>query len=93
MTIFDFITRADPADIAIAAPERNPMTYEGLAALVEKTLRSLNGAGLGRTDKVAIVLPNGPLMATAFLTVSAACIAAPLNPTSARMNSATTWRI
>ena len=43
------------------------MTYEGLAALVEKTLRSLNGAGLGRTDKVAIVLPNGPLMATAFL--------------------------
>ena len=56
------------------------MTYEGLAALVEKTLRSLNGAGLGRTDKVAIVLPNGPLMATAFLTVSAACIAAPLNP-------------
>ncbi len=80
MTIFDFITRADPSGIAIAAPERNPMTYEGLAALVEKTLRSLNGAGLGRTDKVAIVLPNGPLMATAFLTVSAACIAAPLNP-------------
>ena len=41
---------------------------------------SLNGAGLGRTDKVAIVLPNGPLMATAFLAVSACCIAAPLNP-------------
>ena len=81
MTILDFITRADPAGIAIAAPERDPMTYEGLAALVGKTLRSLNGAGLGRTDKVAIVLPNGPLMATAFLAVSAACIAAPLNPT------------
>ena len=80
MTIFDFITRADPANIAIAAPERHPMTYEKLSALVEKTLRSLNGAGLGRTDKVAIVLPNGPLMATAFLTVSTACIAAPLNP-------------
>ena len=80
MTIFDFITRADRSAIAIAAPERNPMTYEGLAALVEKTLRSLNGAGLGRTDKVAFVLPNGPLMATAFLAVSAACVAAPLNP-------------
>ncbi len=80
MTIFDFITRADPSAIAIAAPERSPMTYAGLAALVEKTLRSLNNAGLGRTDKVAIVLPNGPLMATAFLTVSAACVAAPLNP-------------
>lgn len=80
MTIFNFITRADPANIAIAAPERPPMTYEELAALVEKTLRILNGAGLGRTDKVAIVLPNGPLMATVFLTVSSACIAAPLNP-------------
>ena len=80
MTIFDFISRADPSGIAIAAPERAPMIYEGLAALVEKTLRSLNGAGLGRTDKVAIVLPNGPLMATAFLAVSSACVAAPLNP-------------
>ena len=80
MTIFDFITRAEPANVAIAAPERKPLTYEGLAALVGKTLQSLNGAGLGRTDKVAIVLPNGPLMATAFLAVSSACIAAPLNP-------------
>jgi acyl-CoA synthetase (AMP-forming)/AMP-acid ligase II len=29
---------------------------------------------------VGIVLPNGPEMATAFLTVAAACCAAPLNP-------------
>ena len=81
MTIVDFITRADPSGIAIAAPERNPMTYEGLAALVEKTLRSLNGAGLGRTDKVAIVLPNGPTMATTFLAVVSCLLpATPLNP-------------
>ena len=39
MTIFDFITRADPAAIAIAAPDRTPMTYEALAALVGKTVR------------------------------------------------------
>ena len=56
------------------------MTYGGLAVLVGRTLQSLNGAGLGRTDKVAIVLPNGPLMAAAFVAVSSACIAAPLNP-------------
>ncbi|MCC7480073.1 MAG: AMP-dependent synthetase, partial [Hyphomicrobiales bacterium] len=60
MTIFDFITRAEPAAIAIAAPDRPSMTYEALAGLVGKTVKSLNGAGLGRTDKVAIVLPNGP---------------------------------
>ena len=80
MTILDFIKRADPANVAIAAPEWEPLTYGGLAALVGKTLQSLNGAGLGRADKVAIVMPNGPFMATAFVAVSAACIAAPLNP-------------
>lgn len=80
MTILDFIKRAEPDSVAIAAPECRPLTYEDLVELVEKTQVSLNGAGLGRGDKVAIVLPNGPLMATAFVAVSAACIAAPLNP-------------
>ncbi len=80
MTILDLITRANPDSIAIAAPEREPLTYGGLVALVGKTLQSLNGARLGRNDKVAIVLPNGPSMASAFVAVSAACIAAPLNP-------------
>ena len=36
--------------------------------------------GLGRGDRVAIVLPNGPEMATAFLSVAAAATTAPLNP-------------
>ena len=80
MTILDLIKRADPHKPAIAAPEREPLTYAGLVGLMERTLQSLNEAGLGRGDKVAIVLPNGPLMATAFVAVSAACIAAPLNP-------------
>ena len=46
----------------------------------ERTLQSLNGAGLGRADKVAIVLPNGPDMAAAFVTVSSAARGRPLNP-------------
>lgn len=36
--------------------------------------------GLGRTDRVAIVLPSGPEMAAAFLAVAASCVSAPLNP-------------
>jgi oxalate---CoA ligase len=79
MTILNLIRRAEPAGEAIAAPERDSLTYEGLVRLIERTLQSLNGAGLGRGDKAAIVLPNGPHMATAFLAVSAAAIAAPLN--------------
>ena len=80
MTVLNLIRRADPMGRAISAPDRESLTYEGLVGLVGKTLQSLNGAGLGRGDKVAIVLPNGPHMATAFVAVSAAAIAAPLNP-------------
>ncbi len=31
------------------------------------TLRALNGLGIGRNDRVAIVLANGPEMATCFM--------------------------
>jgi acyl-CoA synthetase (AMP-forming)/AMP-acid ligase II len=41
---------------------------------------ALAGWGIGASDRVAIVLPNGPEAATAFLGVSVAGVAAPLNP-------------
>jgi acyl-CoA synthetase (AMP-forming)/AMP-acid ligase II len=41
---------------------------------------TLNAIGMGRNDRVAIVLPNGPEMATAFLAVAAGATSAPLNP-------------
>jgi len=40
----------------------------------------LNGAGLGRGDVLAIVLPNGPEMAAAFVALAAGAATAPLNP-------------
>ena len=43
-------------------------------------MRSLNELGIGRGDRVAIVLPNGPEMATAFLCIASAAASAPLNP-------------
>ena len=51
-----------------------------MRALVDRTVVTLNRLGVGRGDRVAIVLPNGPEMATAFLCVAAAAAAAPLNP-------------
>ena len=42
--------------------------------------RASTGSGIGRGDRVAIVLPNGPEMATAFLAVAAGATTAPLNP-------------
>ena len=66
--------------VAIAAHDAPPLAYAGLRALVDRTVATLNELGVGRGDRVAIVLPNGPEMATAFLCVAAAAAAAPLNP-------------
>ena len=53
--------------VAIAAHEAPPLSYGALRALIDRAVRSLNDLGVGRGDRVAIVLPNGPEMATAFL--------------------------
>ena len=42
--------------------------------------RTLRAMGIGRHDRVAVVLPNGPEMAVAILTVAASAACAPLNP-------------
>jgi oxalate---CoA ligase len=64
----------------IGAPGRPWLDGDGLARLVRDTQALLSAAGIGRGDRVAIVLPNGPEMATCFLAVASACTAAPLNP-------------
>jgi acyl-CoA synthetase (AMP-forming)/AMP-acid ligase II len=60
--------------------EAPPLTYASLRALIAETVRSLSAFGIGRGDRVAIVLPNGPEMATAFLSVASGAASAPLNP-------------
>ncbi len=66
--------------VAIAAHGAPPLTYGALRALIDRSVRSLNELGVGRGDRVGIVLPNGPEMATAFLCVASAAASAPLNP-------------
>ncbi|WP_418318008.1 acyl--CoA ligase [Piscinibacter sakaiensis] len=72
-------TGADEA-VAISAPGRAPLDYRGLRALVAQTTAALNAGGIGRNDRVAIVLPNGPEMACCFLACASAATSAPLNP-------------
>jgi acyl-CoA synthetase (AMP-forming)/AMP-acid ligase II/acetyltransferase-like isoleucine patch superfamily enzyme/acyl carrier protein len=69
-----------PAAIAIAAPDRQPLTYGGLLRQVEDTVGALASAGLKKNDRVALVMPNGPEMAVAFLSVACGATCAPLNP-------------
>jgi acyl-CoA synthetase (AMP-forming)/AMP-acid ligase II/acyl carrier protein len=62
------------------APGRAPLTYGRLREHVTHTVGVLNHMGYGRNDRIAIVLPNGPDMASAFLSVASGATCAPLNP-------------
>jgi acyl-CoA synthetase (AMP-forming)/AMP-acid ligase II/acyl carrier protein len=57
-----------------------PLTYGRLHQQVQTIGTRLRGAGIRGDDRVAVVLQNGPGMATAFLGVAAAAACAPLNP-------------
>ena len=72
-------TGADDA-IALAAPGRPGLSYRNLRRLVADTLASLNAIGVGRNDRVAIVLGNGPEMASCFIACASGTTSAPLNP-------------
>ncbi len=65
---------------AISAPERETLTHGALRRQIAEAAAQLNARGIGRGDRVAIVLPNGPEMATAFVSVACAATTAPLNP-------------
>jgi len=65
---------------AISAPGRSPLPFGALRSLIEKTIEQLNALGIGRNDRVAIVLANGPEMATCFMACASGVTSAPLNP-------------
>jgi oxalate---CoA ligase len=79
-TLKDLLASGRDDAVALAAHQTPPLTYAGLRALIERTTATLNDLGIGLGDRVAIVLPNGPEMATAFLSVASAATSAPLNP-------------
>ncbi|HTJ62908.1 MAG TPA: AMP-binding protein, partial [Alphaproteobacteria bacterium] len=79
-TVKELLERHPSSAPAIGAPERATLTYGGLRDLVDRTIAALNAMGVGRNDRVALVLPNGPEMATSFVAVACGATTAPLNP-------------
>jgi acyl-CoA synthetase (AMP-forming)/AMP-acid ligase II len=79
-TILELTGCGKGSDSAIAAPERKALTYAAFREHIARTVTSLNHLGIGRNDPVAIVLPNGPEMASAFVAIAAGATTAPLNP-------------
>ncbi|HIB56519.1 MAG TPA: AMP-dependent synthetase [Alphaproteobacteria bacterium] len=65
---------------AIVAPDTEALNYATFKLHVTKVVAALKTFGVGRGDRVAIVLPNGPHMASAFVSIAAGATAAPLNP-------------
>lgn len=65
---------------ALLAPHCQPLTYSQLFDQIEYTGQALGTLGIARSDRVVVVLPNGPDMAAAFLGVAAYANCAPLNP-------------
>ena len=79
-TLQQLLSHGADGSIAISAPGRTPLTYGALRELVAQTLSSLNALGVGRNDRVAIVLNNGPEMATCYMACASGTTSAPLNP-------------
>jgi acyl-CoA synthetase (AMP-forming)/AMP-acid ligase II len=79
-TLIRMLSTAADGAVAITAPGRAALDYAGLRTLVQRTLGSLNAMGIGRNDRVAIVLANGPEMATCFISAACGVTTAPLNP-------------
>ncbi len=79
-TIAELLNSGASEAPAIGGAGRAWLDYDGLRALSRSTVEALRGFGIKHTDRVAIVLPNGPEMATAFLTIAQGSATAPLNP-------------
>ncbi len=79
-TIAELLAGKTPDSPAIGAPGRPWLSYGGLAALSAAVRQQLRAAGVRAEDRVAIVLPNGPEMAAAFITIAQSAVTAPLNP-------------
>lgn len=71
---------------ALLAPSQVALDYRSLAGQTERVAGQLRSAGIGPQDRVAVVLPNGPEMAAAFVAVGASAGCAPLNPNYPRQD-------
>ncbi len=79
-TLFDLLRAGAERDPALIAPGGPVWTFADLRAQVSHLAEWLQAHGLGRGDRIAIALGNGPAMAMTFLAAATAATAAPLNP-------------
>ena len=79
-TVCQLMSAGTDEAVALSAPERSSLSFAGLREHIRYTVDELNTRGVGRGDRVAIVLPNGPEMASSFICIACGAVTAPLNP-------------
>lgn len=79
---------------ALCAPGRAPLSYRRLLARVDDLAAALSARGVGRQDRLALILPDGPELAVAFLGISKTATCAIQSPApGAREHSAALSRL
>jgi len=61
---------------AILSQGKSPLTYGGLSQHIQSAALQLTRMGIHHGDRVAVIVRNGPKMATAFLAISSVLIRA-----------------
>lgn len=79
-TLTSLFAHARPEAPAILAAGRPPLTYASQRDQASRLAVALRRRGIARADRVACLLAPGPEVATVFLAVAQAAVAAPLNP-------------
>ena len=80
-TLLDILENDTDDHTAILVPETGVrVSYGLLRRQVLAMAETLAGAGIGRNDRIAIVLPNGLAAIVSFLAASLVGVAAPMNP-------------
>ena len=79
-TIRNMINQQNDDLIFLTSEKNRKLSYGEFKIFNEKISRQLAATNIINSDRAAIVLPNGPLMASSFLSISSYMSAAPLNP-------------
>lgn len=65
---------------ALVAPDKPTLSYGQLRQHLVELAEQLNRLGIGRGERIAIAMPNGPEMVLTYLAAAICGTAAPLNP-------------
>ncbi len=78
--VWDLLSAGSGGAPALLAEDGSSLSYDELRATLTRLRDRMRALGVRREDRIAIVLPNGPGAAVAFLAAAITGCAAPLNP-------------